>query len=511
MDTQEESHQQLQRLHQKLLDDHGDHKDSTKELADKVKQCGKAEQHIAVEKRVAYLEKFLGESAESHDDHKVNMETRLEFIEGMIGDSAEKHAKEINAAKDKLRDLHAAVSACAKTEHHSSLEIRMETVEAGLGGATDKVERTMRDLESAMGRVKDLQLKLSGDGSNRDQHAATIEERLGSIEGKLANDGANQLRKLSNLESSQTKLQGAYQELNGFFRDEKTTRDINQTKLDERLAPFERMLNENLKASDEVAHAKIRELHSKTESANAMFQSHKQTTEQRLAYVENLLAEGAGPSYGAGMTKDMEQRFAFWQEDQKRSRDVLESSIQEQLHLEHAARDAQAAQIKEQWERDMKARQAYQESYKELLSHERVAREGIEATFASRLNQCEQQLANEAQRLWLALDGHTHDALEQPPPPEIIQPVTVVATPRIPTYTVIAPRQTLKPIASQVLEPVIQSPPVPVSRMFSTPGGSMTLGSPGGSLSLGNPDGAMSVGSPRQPLRSDRRAIATSR
>ena len=54
-------------------------------------------------------------------------------MEALIGDSADKHGKELNAAKDKLKDLHSAIASCAKSDHHANLEARLEFVEGFIG------------------------------------------------------------------------------------------------------------------------------------------------------------------------------------------------------------------------------------------------------------------------------------------------------------------------------------------------------------------------------------------
>ena len=64
-------------------------------------------------------------------------------FKNMLGDSAEKHAKEIEAANEKLKDLHAALKTCAKTEHHATLEERMKFVEKLLGESADKHDSHM--------------------------------------------------------------------------------------------------------------------------------------------------------------------------------------------------------------------------------------------------------------------------------------------------------------------------------------------------------------------------------
>ena len=59
-------------------------------------------------------------------------------IGGGYGDSADEHSKEIEAAHPRLVDLHDAIQKCAKSEHHNSLEQRMDYLEKFLGESADK-------------------------------------------------------------------------------------------------------------------------------------------------------------------------------------------------------------------------------------------------------------------------------------------------------------------------------------------------------------------------------------
>merc|ERR1712096_512212 len=108
-----------------------------------IKSCAKSEHHSSLEKRIDYLEKFIGESADKAEqskkdilghrkdfaDHKTSMETRLEYVERNLGDSSDRHTQEIRAAHAKLGDLHVAIKSCAKSDHHSSLEHRLNHLE----------------------------------------------------------------------------------------------------------------------------------------------------------------------------------------------------------------------------------------------------------------------------------------------------------------------------------------------------------------------------------------------
>merc|ERR1719272_1897161 len=82
-------------------------------------------------------------------EHRTTMETRLEYIEGMLGDSADKHAKEIEHLSSshaaKLADLHLAVSVCAKTDHHVTLEQRLDFLERTLG---ESAEQSLKEIDT---------------------------------------------------------------------------------------------------------------------------------------------------------------------------------------------------------------------------------------------------------------------------------------------------------------------------------------------------------------------------
>merc|ERR1719472_102865 len=69
--------------HAKSLSDHAER--HAKDLAAVAGQKADTAQHSTLLQRVDYLEKSLGESADSHSNHKTTMEKRLEFIEKMIG------------------------------------------------------------------------------------------------------------------------------------------------------------------------------------------------------------------------------------------------------------------------------------------------------------------------------------------------------------------------------------------------------------------------------------------
>jgi len=132
--------------------------------------------------------------------------------------------------------------------------------------------------------------------------------------------------------------------------------------------------------------------------------------------------------------RDMEVRMNYMQEDGKRARDILESTLQEQIHLGRNLHEDQARQLREQWEREVKTRMAYQEQYQELINQERFGREQMEQNLELRVQQIANAVGVETSKLWHAMDKHTHEGLtkeiivQQPAPQPIVEVLPPVVT-----------------------------------------------------------------------------------
>lgn len=407
------------------------------ELHDLIKQCAKHDHAKGIEQRLDFLEKCLGESADKHDDHKVNMEGRLKYIEDCIGDNADKHWKEIAAAKDKLGNMDDALKACATADDHGKIEKRLTYIESFVGESLNKHKREVmdqggkhaKDLEAAHERIKDLVSRFTSEGSARDQRHGTIEEKLVNLERSYGDINDHLSRKVLSLEASSNSVV------------ERHSKEL------------------------EDAKTKIRETLAKVDTMQASYSNLRGTTEQRLESIESVMAESGGGKFSE-FTKDLEKRLYYMQEDQKRARDVLESSLLEQVRLEHSIHEDQARQLKEVWEREAKTRIAYQEQYKDLLQQERSGRELMENNIQQRFHNMESNISTETQRIWVAIDKHTHEGLTQPapPPPSIVEVVkqapTIVETLPIVQETVVMP---------PVVQEVVQSPRVPLYNVAAAP------------------------------------------
>jgi len=373
------------------------------DLHEVIQGCAKAEHHSSMEARMEYVEGLLGESADKHDSHKTTVETRLEFLEGLLGDSAEKHASEIDAAKNRMADLHAAIASCAKTDHHASLETRMEYLENVLGESADK-----------------------HDGLNQKHaaHKTAMEQRLEYIEAMLG-DAADKHSK--ELNAAKSKLGGVDQAIGAAAKSEqrvnylerfmsetsdkhekdlaeyKNAHALHKTTMEQRLVYMENMLagsnnavSQEMTSGLEAAQAKARDALGKVDGQRASLESIKESTDKRLQYIEQAMFDGA---YGNNFVKHMDQRMQAIQEEEKRARDMLKNtisqSIKEQLDLQHSAIISQSSQVKELWDREAMSRKAHMESYKQHIAQERQSRMMDQAAHEERMMTVEATLGLE--------------------------------------------------------------------------------------------------------------------
>jgi len=409
------------------------------------------------------------------------METRLEYLEGLLGDSADKHAKELATAKDRVGSLEAAIKKCAKTDHATSIEGRVGYLEKCLGESADKHDAHKVNMEGRLEYIENLI------GDNADKHWKEIEaakaklgssheaikscaraEQLGDVERALTRQSAD-------IDDAKQKLREAQAKLDQQTRNHESHRSTTEGHAKELEAAKQR---------GEDAKQKLRDQQAKLDQHAGLFESHRLTTDQRLEYIEALMADASGQKMG-DFTKDLEKRLFYMQEDQKRARDVLESSLQEQLRLEHSYLEETTRQMKEHWERELKARMAYQDQYKDMIVQERTGREGTEQQLEHRMQHLERCLSMETNRLWVAIDKHTHEGLKEvviPSPPPVPPPVTTSVVEVLPPQTIVEVLPAV-PAGEMIQSPrvpmynVIQAPPlVPGTTMSPPLGNRVSLG-----------------------------------
>jgi hypothetical protein len=492
------------------------------DLHDAIQNCAKSDHHNSLEQRMDYLEGFLGESADKHDaasknheEHKTTMETRLEYIESLLGDNADKHFKEIEAAKGKLGDLHAAISKCAHVDHASTMEQRVNFIEKLMGDNADKhasdldnhknmslsasksAETRIEKLEKRASTIESkhlsefsehkstyethksfIETKITEIENRHDSHTRAVESRHSNVastmtdikalhskleqrmdghERVLADGTDNVARRIAALEGGQMKLKTSSDEAASQIRNEVAVRTSFCDKLDDRVGRIEGIVNDPLDKhfrESAESQAKVRDLFSKLDQQRVQHDSATKNTEQRLGYLEGQIMEGG---YGTEFMREMDQRIHYMQEDETRARDMLESSLKEQIRLEHSALHSQSAQIKEQWDREARARQAYMESYKDLLAQERKSRD-------MSVGQLDERVRNVESRL---IDGY-----ERQPVPVVSRVVTNPTQTLVPTPQMSFVSGAITPMSPNTMSPRVPPP----SMVLKQPGMPTTMG-----------------------------------
>eukprot|EP00931_Biecheleriopsis_adriatica_P025225 TRINITY_DN15541_c0_g1_i2.p1 TRINITY_DN15541_c0_g1~~TRINITY_DN15541_c0_g1_i2.p1 ORF type:complete len:1858 (-),score=462.88 TRINITY_DN15541_c0_g1_i2:61-5634(-) len=154
-----------------------------------------------------HLETSKAKTAQLHEassQHHASLQERLDYIEKCLGDSADKHAEAIAQATQKLQDhAHAQQTTQEKLraseeklEHHASLASRVEYLEQIMGDSIDKHD-AMADAHET---VKDMHSKMQ---EQHEANHASLQERMDFVERLL---GDNVQRHSEELKSAHDKL-----------------------------------------------------------------------------------------------------------------------------------------------------------------------------------------------------------------------------------------------------------------------------------------------------------------
>jgi hypothetical protein len=335
-------------------------------------------------------------------------------LEKDVGNKTGDHANRINSAERMLKELGVTLDGKG---HKSDIEKLEAVVLAGIDRRLTAVEeKHMRDF------VKRLQ----------DYEKKNMQE-IDQVRGKMG-DIDKALKECANIEH--------YLGL-----------DRKHGLLSQQQAEIAQIFKENMQDVD----GKIEAQRSSLDSAKAFL-------EQRMRQMEASLSNQSRVN---DFMKDMEQRFLYLEEDQKRARSMLESSLQEQIRMDISAIHSQSGQIKEAWDREVRARQSYQENYQNLLAQERAARESQESVLGTRLENFERGIYSELQRVWQELGKeHAPIVIQQPP---IVE--KIVSPPIVEKFYSAAP-QYAAPVTYAAPQYVTSSPKVMTG--FSSMGGSFT-------------------------------------
>jgi uncharacterized coiled-coil protein SlyX len=349
-----------------------------------------------------------------------------------MADYEKKHKGEIDGLKSKLGEVDKALKECANIEHFLGIDKKHGSLS----------EQQMKDAEAARGRFGELDSKMKAAEATLDGIARKVTDQQGAL-----------ARKISALEAVE----------DGFKKrlDDLTSKHSAITApLDDRITRVESMVSGSLGtvARDvEAAQGNAREVNGKIEAQKGAMENLRSLIDQRFAKLEAGLEGAAGHEY----LRDIEQRLNYMVDDQKRSRDMLESSLLEQIRLEHSAVHSQATQIKEQWDREVRARQAYQESYKDLLGQERQNRESNDYQLATRVQNFEKSIYGEIQRMWAEIGKEQPPVIIQAAPPQLLPPQVIKEVVMPPAIEYVAP--------PTVFNASVMSPRIAASSVTASP------------------------------------------
>jgi len=254
-----------------------------------------------------------GEKA-AREQHHATYEQRLMFLEKQMGDSADNHLKQIEdlerkhkTLSNKMDDVHGTVKGEkeARTQHHASMNERVEFLEKFVGDSADKHEAAAKMLEGYQNKLKDVHGHLSKQQAEllaRQQHHATMEERMEFLEKQIGDSADNHKKAFDELESLKGKHKKMVQDheaLHGHVKGEKDARDQHHATVQERLEFLEQFVGDSAdkhqKAMKDLegAQSKLKDFHGHMNVFKAAHEEHKATIEERLEFVEKMIGDTA--------------------------------------------------------------------------------------------------------------------------------------------------------------------------------------------------------------------------
>jgi len=248
---------------------------------------GVGRHHASTEERLAFVEKSLGDSADTarmctdlrrahdrhardlgelkdaHSSHHASVPERVAFLEKEFGDSADKHARMLTELK-RSHDKHAQELSIVKGAHghHATFEERIEYIESAIGDSA--VGKALAEMKKAHDRhVKDMQAHTS--------IHASLPERIEFIEKELGDSADKHARMLADLKRSHDSLRAAHEQ--------------HHATLPERVGYLEKEFGD----SADKHGKQLQELHKKHEELNKKHVS----IPDRVAFLEQEIGDSA--------------------------------------------------------------------------------------------------------------------------------------------------------------------------------------------------------------------------
>mmetsp|Transcript_181071 Transcript_181071/g.440609 ORF Transcript_181071/g.440609 Transcript_181071/m.440609 type:complete len:455 (-) Transcript_181071:208-1572(-) len=246
-------------------------------------------QHPSVADRIAYIEKVIGDSADKHSQALREAQMKLEQLHGRMAAFESNHS-DLKRSHSQLAGDRAELDA-----RHASMGERVSYLEKLVGDSADKHGKELDNLKSLHSRhVTDtkstqssLQAILQQERDHREQHHASIQARLNTLENALGESADRQARELETLKGSHSRMFGGH------------------ATIAERLTFVERQIGESAdKQAQELsaAHGKLEQLHGR-------FQEERKAREQHLSSTRDHMALEQGKR--EAHQSSMEERLSF--------------------------------------------------------------------------------------------------------------------------------------------------------------------------------------------------------
>jgi len=413
------------------------------------------EHHATFAERLEYLENEVGASADKHekhikelesahgklrdlhgkvadeqskrDNHHATMEERMEFLEKQIGDSADKHGKALEAleaAHKKMAGNFDVLNGKVKGDqemrdgHHATISERLEYLENFVGESADKHEKHLKEIEAAHSKLKDVTGQAAAEKQLREQHHATIEERLEFLETQVGDTADKHSKTLDALEANHSKLANTLNELHGKVKGEKAERDSHHATISERVDYLEQFVGESADKHDkhlreiEAAHSKLKDLHGQVAGHRSQADEHHATMEERLEFIEKQINDSADNHTKAVEQLDANHKKLLGNLDQlsskakaeKEARDGHHATISERLEfLETFV--GESADKHDKHLKEIEAANSKVKDMQNVAATERALREQHHSTLEERIEFLEKQVGDNADSHSKALEA----------------------------------------------------------------------------------------------------------
>lgn len=333
--------------------------------------------------------------AKALDTDKATLGERLEYLEKFVGDSADrhqKHTKELEAASSKMRDLMGQITneKTCRIETHASVEKRLEHLEREVGGSVDHHAKGLQAIDShnkkINSRLDDMHQRVKSEADARQKHHDSIDERLTSLEQHLGDSSDKHLKHSKDLDAANLKMK----DLTSRLQMEKTARDEHRATIEERLEQIERCLGDTADTHNAL-HSSLQELRGRIGSPESLARAehiqciHKVLASEKAAREMQEQSIQLQLSEEKKMRDSMEATVENHLKREKEERETHQTQVRDQVDREQKLRNGQFDKLKELIAYEKTAREQTHQTLHEFVFSEKAIWESRHSTYEEHL------------------------------------------------------------------------------------------------------------------------------